>query len=149
MLRAFLLSVVTLFFLTACSSKPKVTDANNYLIIQTELVKLKNYREAILSCREELICTPDSYKPNLTEPPAPNFIELTSYLNKNDCSVLRDKAAYDACYKETRLRLIQTTEKLDGAEIDNYVLNRTVDRMIRNIDAIINGFPKVEALDGK
>lgn len=63
--------------------------------------------------------------------------------------MLRDKAAYDACYKETRLRLIQTTEKLDGAEIDNYVLNRTVDRMIRNIDAIINGFPKVEALDGK
>lgn len=125
-----------------------MTDANNFILIQNELVKLKNYRESIISCRDELVCVPINYKADLTEPPVPNFIELRNYLDKNDCSLL-PKEEFIACYKGTRYRLIQSTEKLDIAELDNYVLNRTITRLIKNIDVIINNFPKVDLVTPK
>lgn len=138
-----LLITVTLTALTGCAPKPTISDANNFILIQNELVKLKNYRESILSCRDELVCVPINYKANLTEPPTPIFVELRNYLDKNDCTLLPKEQFID-CYKQTRVRLIQTTEQLDGLALDNYVLNRTITRLINNIDVIINDFPKVD-----
>ena len=125
-MRATMLSILLLVFcLTGCTSRPTVNDANNFLLIQAELVKLKAYRESILSCRDDLVCVPINYKPDLTEPPQPNFLELSKYLDTNDCTLLKEREAFNQCYRELRVRLIKTTETLDAAVLDNYVLNRT------------------------
>lgn len=108
-------------------------------------MKLESYRDNLIACKDDFICVPDAFKPGLTEPPAPNFIALREYLKVNDCTKVPDDQKND-CYVKTRLLLIQTNEKLDKAELDNFVLNRSVERLQNSITKIIDDFPKVTKL---
>ena len=132
--------------LTGCVSQPKISDVNNYLTIQNELSKLETYRESLQVCQGEFICAPDAYKPGLTQPPTPGFVGLKEYLSNNDCTKLTNSNQKNQCYADTRLRLIQTTESLDKAQLENFVLNRSIDRYQKSIDKIIQDFPKVSKL---
>lgn len=132
--------------ITGCQSKPTVTDANNYLLIQTELVKLKAYRESVVSMHDDLTKTPTLYRTDWITVPDSSSAELSTYLVEHDCTKIIEREKFMRCYKETRLRLITITEKYDNTELNSYILNKTVGRMISNIDAIINGFPAVDTL---
>ena len=131
--------------ITGCAQKTTISDANNYLLIQQQLIKMESYRDQMVSCKEDLICVPDAYTPGLTEPPTPNYIALKKYLSENDCTKLEGRGK-DTCYAETRLKLIQLNEEYDKINLDNFILNRSIDRFRETISKIIDNFPKVEHL---
>ncbi|QGH71975.1 lambda Rz1-like protein [Klebsiella phage N1M2] len=62
---------------------------------------------------------------------------LDQFLATNDCLSSPD---FEMCYLHTRLLLIGTTKELDASNDRINGLNEVVDRLIGNINAIIDNF---------
>ena len=65
--------------------------------------------------------------------------KLDQYLNMNDCT---KTAAQASCYRSTRLLLITTTKELDATTARVNALNATIDRLIININTVIDEVSK-------
>lgn len=61
--------------------------------------------------------------------------KLDKFLTNNDCTKV---PAFKPCYETTRLLLIGTTKELDKANADIVVLNQVIDKLMGNINAIID-----------
>lgn len=121
--------------MTSCANEPKVSEANNYLTIQSELIKVNSYRTKLLSYREELTAVVEPLNvPNPVEPTG-RVGELGAYLADNDCLV---KADFGYCYQVSRVRLIRVTRDLDHEEYINYMSLVTINMLIKNINLILN-----------
>lgn len=132
-------TTISLIFLsvmvTGCANEPEVSDVNNYLTVQAELIKLNSYRTALLNNRDKLTAViPELNVPD-PEPPETHRAELGSYLANNDCLVSTD---FGYCYQVSRIKLIKTTQALEHAEYMNYVSLVTINSLIRNINIIID-----------
>ena len=118
---------------------------NNYLIIQQQLIAMESYRDQLGSYKPDFLMVTEVHKKGLTEPPVPNFIELGGFLENNDCTRLNGNTK-ENCYKQTRLQLIQANDKLDKVELENFLLNRSIDRLQEIVSKIIDEFPVVKPL---
>lgn len=64
---------------------------------------------------------------------------LDKYLTMNDCTQTAAKAS---CYRSTRLLLITTTKELDATTARVNALNATIDRLIINVNTVIDEVSK-------
>lgn len=64
-----------------------------------------------------------------------NIGKLDAYLAANDCTKEPD---FNGCYREARLLLIATTKELDAANDQINGLNKVVDRLMGNVNSIID-----------
>lgn len=110
---------------------------------------MQSYRDQLIHFKPDLLVVTEAHKPNLVNPPEPNFIELQKFLEKNDCTKLTKAVNKDRCYQETRLKLIKANDKLDKVELDNFLLNRSIDRLQNSINKIIDDFPVTEPIQMK
>lgn len=127
--------LVFMVALTGCASKPTISEADNYLAIQAEVMKINSYRTRLLSYRTELTAVVEPLNvPNPIEPPG-RVGELASYLADNDCLIQAD---FGYCYQVSRVRLIRVTRDLDHEEYINYMSLVTINMLIKNINLILN-----------
>lgn len=127
--------LVCMVALTGCVSKPTISEADNYLSIQAEVMKLNSYRDRLLSYRAELTEVVEPLRvPNPVEPPG-RVGELATYLADNDCLIQAD---FGYCYQVSRVRLIRVTRDLDHEEYLNYMSLVTINMLINNINMILN-----------
>lgn len=118
-----------------CASKTKISEADNYLTIQSEVMKVNSYRTRLLSYRKELTAVVEPLNnPNPVEPLG-RVNELATYLADNDCLVQAD---FGYCYQVSRVRLIRVTRDLDHEEYVNYMSLVTINMLIKNINLILN-----------
>lgn len=110
---------------------------------------MQSYRDQLIHFKPDLLLVTEVHRPGLVNPPEPNFIELKEFLDKNDCTKLTKVINKDRCYQETRLKLIKANDKLDKVELDNFLLNRSIDRLQNSISKIIDDFPITEAVELK
>lgn len=120
-----------------CASETKISEADNYLTIQSEVMKVNSYRTRLLSYRKELTAVVEPLNnPNPVEPLG-RVNELATYLADNDCLVQAD---FGYCYQVSRVRLIRVTRDLDHEEYVNYMSLVTINMLIKNINLILNTF---------
>lgn len=83
-------------------------------------------------------------------PPQSRVGELATFLEANNCLKpdLTDTERV-GCYRLTRVVLIQSTEKLDGIEMELWVAKKTVQRLSDNIKTIVENAPKMSNSDTK
>lgn len=118
-----------------CASETKISEADNYLTIQSEVMKVNSYRTRLLSYRKELTAVVEPLNnPNPVEPLG-RVNELATYLADNDCLVQAD---FGYCYQVSRVRLIRVTRDLDHEEYVNYMSLVTINMLIKNINLILN-----------
>jgi hypothetical protein len=107
--------------------------------MKTELAKLEIYREQLKSVKSSLTSIPDNvYQPDW-KPINPRMELLDKYLSMNDCT---ETAAKASCYRSTRLLLITTTKELDATSARVNALNATIDRLVLNINTVIDEVSK-------
>ncbi|ASU03575.1 hypothetical protein RISINGSUN_95 [Erwinia phage vB_EamM_RisingSun] len=122
--------------LSACSDRPSMKEADTYLLAQAQQVKINSYRDSLLHAKEGLTqVIPPLKNPN---PVAPTRLspELAKFLLENDCMTAED---FKYCYHLTRLRLIGTSKMLDEANDKIYAGQVTINGLIDNIDAVVQG----------
>lgn len=112
-----------------------MSQAGTYVEMKTELAKLQLYKDQLQSLKGDLTNVPkDVWEPGWVQTPQ-RMGQLRTYLSSNDCT---KTVAKDACYSSTRLILIATTKELDEhAELINS-LRATVDRLVNNLDQVID-----------
>lgn len=103
--------------------------------MQSELVKVNNYRTKLLSYRAELTEVVEPLNVPYPVEPLSRVNELTTYLTDNDCLV---RADFGYCYQVSRVRLIRLTKELDHEEYVNYMSLVTINVLINNINLILN-----------
>lgn len=75
---------------------------------------------------------------------------MANFLEANNClkPALTDTERVH-CYQLTRVVLIQSTEKLDGMEMELWAAKKTVQRLSENIKVIVDNAPKMNNGDLK
>lgn len=130
------------FILASCSKQPKVTEAGNYVEMKTELAKLTLYKSQLASLKDSLTDVPTNIYSRDWKPREKNIDKLSFYLEGNNCL---NTPLYKECYINTRLLLITTTKELDAANDQINALNTVVDRLMGNINGIIDNFDDTKA----
>lgn len=103
--------------------------------MKTELAKLELYKSQIQTLKGSLTDIPTNvYNPGWS-PTGPYKDKIDQYLALNDCGIAYD---FKGCYAETRHLLIMTTKELDAANSRISDLNQVVDRLLGNINSIID-----------
>lgn len=125
--------------IVACSSQPKISDVNNYLLIKEYSLKYNNFRDTLLVNKDNLLTTTSVYQKDL-EKPTSRFNDLNQYLIKNDCT---KKASFKDCYYKTRLKLIETTDSLSNTEYKVYLLNNNITTLKGSLEKVIDGLPEM------
>lgn len=128
--------------MTGCANKPTVNDASNYLKIEAELIKINSIKDTLLAQREELTKLVSFIDITDIQEPSSRADELSSYLADNDCLINPD---FGYCYQLSRIRLIHTTKELESVEYINYVQLLTINRLIKNINSILDSLASAKA----
>lgn len=109
--------------------------------MKTQLAQLELYKSQIQSLKSSLTDIPANvYKPGWSVV-GPYKDSVDKYLTTNDCGIAYD---FKGCYAETRHLLIMTTKELDAANSRVSDLNQVVDRLLGNINSIIDTISQSE-----
>lgn len=103
--------------------------------MKTELAKLEMYKSQLANLKSSLTDVPSNVYMKDWQPITPLVPGLEAYLNISNCLVATD---FKSCYSATRLLLIKTTKELDASNSRINDLNQVVDRLLGNINAIID-----------
>lgn len=77
-----------------------------------------------------------------TVPPPSLLSKLGAFLEANDCTDPQlSKESKEACYRVTRVLLINATRKLDETNTDLYVGQRTVTQLVQTINDLVEALP--------
>ena len=139
-----ILVVLLLGLVSACSHHPTLAEGETYLKVQATQAELNSYHTQLRIAEKQL----SEVIPELQEvapiPPQSRVGQLASFLESNNClQPAMTSTERIQCYQLTRILLIQTTEKLDGSDMELWVAKKTVRRLSDNIKAIVDNAPKM------
>lgn len=138
---AFLL--VTL--ISGCSTSSKVSEGDLYLEVKAKELQIQMLQKQLQAAKPKLTEVLPSLLTSAQEPPPGVMGNLIFFLDNNDCTdkQLSDKAK-EACYKVTRVLLINTARELDTTSLTLYAGQRTVTQLVDILSGLIDTFSEAQ-----
>jgi hypothetical protein len=145
-----LLAGLLLILVSGCSQKPTLNEAELYLQVKTTQAEFNSYNTQLRIAEKQMAEVIPELREVAPTPPQSRVGQLATFLETNNCLKpdLTDTERV-GCYRLTRVVLIQSTEKLDGIEMELWVAKKTVQRLSENIKTIVENAPKMSNSDTK
>lgn len=129
--------LLILAVLAGCSHSPTISEGNLYLQAQSQQVQINTYKVQLQETKSRLTQVIPAVKNDHPTVPVSLIGDLRDFLANNDCTKMSGELK-DACYKVTRVKLINVTRALDEANANTYASQMTVNQLITNINTLVD-----------